>query len=143
MEPRVANLEKFAEDCRKDLRSIDVRLARVETLVDGIVRNMATKAGLADVNGAVDGISRNMATKADLADVNGVVDGIARNMATKADLADVNGVVDGIARNMATKADIAEVKGIVSQTETRILKWFIGTAFALTGLAFATAKLLA
>jgi hypothetical protein len=75
MEPRILNLEKFAEESRKDLRSIDVRLTKVET------------------------------------------------------------VADGIAKNMATKTDLA-------QMEATLLKWFVGTAIALTGLAFTAAKLL-
>jgi hypothetical protein len=82
MEPRIVNLEKFVEECRKDLRSIDVRLAKVETLADGI------------------------------------------------------------AKNMATKAELAELKGGLAQLEATLLKWFIGTAIALTGLAFGAAKLL-
>lgn len=49
MESRITNLEKFAEESRKDLRSIDVRLSKVETLVDGISKNMASKADIADV----------------------------------------------------------------------------------------------
>jgi len=53
MEARIANLEKFAEESRKDLRSIDVRLGKVETLVDGISKNMATKADIAEVKGGV------------------------------------------------------------------------------------------
>jgi hypothetical protein len=81
MEPRILNLEKFADECRKDFRSIDVRLAKVETLADGI------------------------------------------------------------AKNMATKAELAELKGGLAQLEATLLKWFIGTAIALTGLAFGAAKL--
>jgi hypothetical protein len=46
MEPRIVKLEQFAEEARKDLRSIDVRLAKVETLADGIAKNMATKADI-------------------------------------------------------------------------------------------------
>jgi hypothetical protein len=73
LEPRVARLEQFVDECRKDLRSLDVRLTRVETLTDGIAKNMATKADLA-------------------------------------------------------------------QLESTLLKWFIGTAIAVAGLAFAAAK---
>jgi hypothetical protein len=73
MEPRVAKLEQFVDECRKDLRSMDVRLARVETLTDGITKNMATKADLA-------------------------------------------------------------------QLEATLIKWFVGTAIAIAGLAFAAAK---
>jgi hypothetical protein len=73
MEPRVARLEQFVDECRKDLRSLDVRLTRVEMLTDGIAKNMATKADLA-------------------------------------------------------------------QLESTLLKWFIGIAIAVAGLAFAAAK---
>jgi hypothetical protein len=73
MEPRVAKLEQFVDECRKGLRSMDVRLARVETLTDGITKNMATKADLA-------------------------------------------------------------------QLEATLIKWFVSTAIAIAGLAFAAAK---
>jgi hypothetical protein len=73
LESRGAKLEQFVDECRKDLRSIDVRLTRVETLTGGITKNMATKADL-------------------------------------------------------------------SQLESTLLKWFIGTAIAVAGLAFAAAK---
>lgn len=82
MEPRILNLEKFADDSRKDLRSIDVRLTKVET------------------------------------------------------------TMDGIAENMATKTDITQLKGELAQLEATLLQWFIGTAIALTGLAFTAAKFL-
>lgn len=75
MEPRILKLEKFAEECRQELRSIDVRLTRLETLAEATARTMATKADLA-------------------------------------------------------------------QLETRLIKWFIGTATALAGLAFAAGKFL-
>jgi len=39
MEPRVKALEKFADDARSELRTIDVRLAKIETRLD----NFATK----------------------------------------------------------------------------------------------------
>jgi len=39
MEPRVKVLEKFADDARNELRTIDVRLAKIETRLD----NFATK----------------------------------------------------------------------------------------------------
>jgi hypothetical protein len=73
MEPRIAKLEQFADECREDLRSVDVRLAKVETLADGIAKNMATKAN-------------------------------------------------------------------ISQLESTMLKWFVGTAIAIAGLAFTAAK---
>ena len=83
MEPRIANLEKFADEARKDLRSIDVRLGKLEA------------------------------------------------------------VTEGISKTMATRADVAEIKGAVSQLEATMLKWFIGTALTMAGLAFAAAKLIA
>jgi hypothetical protein len=91
MEPRIVSLEKFAEESRKDLRSIDVRLGRLETAADGIAKNMATKADFAELKGT------------------------------------------------AAK-DAAELKGSISQLEATLLKWFIGTTIAMTGLAFAAAR---
>lgn len=75
MGPRILKLEKFAEECRQELRTIDVRLTRLETLAEVTARTMATKTDLA-------------------------------------------------------------------RLESRLLKWFIGTAIALAGLVFATAKFL-
>jgi hypothetical protein len=75
MEPRIARLESFGDECRRELRSVDVRLATIETLADGI------------------------------------------------------------AKNGATRADVA-------QLEATLIKWFLGSATALAGLAFAAAKML-
>ena len=50
--------------------------------------------------------------------------------------------VDGISANMATKADIASMKADIAALETTLLKWFIGTSIALSGLAFAVARFL-
>ena len=74
MEPGIARLENFGDECLKDMRSVDVRLAKIET------------------------------------------------------------VADGLPKNSATKADVA-------QLESTMIKWFLGTAFTVAGVAFATAKL--
>lgn len=74
MELRIAKLESFGDECRRDMRSVDVRLAKIET------------------------------------------------------------VADSLARNAATKADVA-------QLEATLIKWFLGTATAVAGLAFAAARL--
>ena len=73
MELRIAKLESFGDECRRDMRSVDVLLATIET------------------------------------------------------------VADGLARNSATKADVA-------QLETTLIKWFLGTAVAIAGVAFTAAK---
>lgn len=75
MELRIVKLEGFADECRRDLRGVDVLLAKIET------------------------------------------------------------VTDGLAGNCATKADVA-------QLETTLIKWFLGTATAIAGLAFAAAKMI-
>jgi len=53
MEPRIANLERFADEARKDLRSIDVRLGKIEVVTDGISRNMATRTDAAELKGSL------------------------------------------------------------------------------------------
>jgi hypothetical protein len=75
MEPRIVRLESFGDECRRELRSVDVRLATIGT------------------------------------------------------------VADGIAKNGATKADVA-------QLEATLIKWFLGSATAVAGLAFAAAKMI-
>jgi hypothetical protein len=35
-------------------------------------------------------------------------------------------------KNTSSKEDIANLRGEMHQMETRILKWFVGTAFAMT-----------
>jgi len=52
MEPNT-KLEQYAEDARKEFRAVDVRLTRIETLSDGIARNMATKADLAQLEATI------------------------------------------------------------------------------------------
>jgi hypothetical protein len=74
MEPRIARLESFGDECRREMRSVDVRLAKIET------------------------------------------------------------IADGLAQNAATKADVA-------QLESTLIKWFLGTATAVAGLAFAAARM--
>jgi glutathione S-transferase len=59
---------------------------------------------------------------------------LMNQMATKADKADI--------AQMATKADIAPMatKADMAALETRMIKWFVGTAVTLAGLAFAAGK---
>ena len=75
MEPRIARLESVGYECRRELRSVDVRLATIETLTGGIAKHGATRAN-------------------------------------------------------------------VAQLEATLIKWFLGTATALAGLAFAAAKMI-
>ena len=52
--------------------------------------------------------------------------------------------LDGIDSRMATKEDIANLRGETHQMETRIIKWFVGTAITLSAavstIVFAIAK---
>jgi hypothetical protein len=48
--------------------------------------------------------------------------------------------VELMASQMATKADIALIRVEMAALETRTIKWFIGTAVTLAGLAFAAGK---
>ncbi|WP_090186331.1 MULTISPECIES: hypothetical protein [unclassified Duganella] len=49
-------------------------------------------------------------------------------------------------KNTASKEDIANLRGEMHQMETRILKWFVGTGFAMTSVmatvSVAAAKLI-
>ena len=49
MELRIARLESFGDECLKDMRSVDVRLAKIETVADGLAKNSATKADVAQL----------------------------------------------------------------------------------------------
>lgn len=75
MELRIAKLESFGDECRREMRSVDVRLAKIET---------ATGA---------------------------------------------------LAEHSATKTDVAHL-------EATLVKWFLGTAVAIAGVAFAVARML-
>jgi hypothetical protein len=105
MEARITNLEKFADATRQDLRSVDVRLGKIETILENISQNMATKNDLSEMK-----IS------------------LART--------------EGSASHMATKADIGVVATQVSDLQSTIMKWIIGTGFAAAGVAIAAARLL-
>jgi hypothetical protein len=54
--------------------------------------------------------------------------------------------VDHVEKTMATKTDIAELKASIAEGFNTQTKWFVGTAFAMTGLAasisFGLARLL-
>jgi len=39
--------------------------------------------------------------------------------------------------HLATKADVAELKTTMAETTSTMIKWFVGTAFALVGLTSA------
>lgn len=57
-------------------------------------------------------------------------------------LAVIEEQVRNMLANMATKEDIANLRAEIARIESRMLRWFIGTAIALTTLAFAAAKLI-
>jgi hypothetical protein len=109
------SLEKRVERLEDFYIEVAERLARLETRVELIASQIATLAA-------------QMATKVDKADI--------AQMATKADIAQMATKAD-IAQ---TKADIALVRVEMAALETRLIKWFIGTAVTLAGLAFAAGK---
>ncbi|USX18822.1 hypothetical protein NHH82_23550 [Oxalobacteraceae bacterium OTU3REALA1] len=45
-----------------------------------------------------------------------------------------------IKSNYATREDVAKVKEDIARLEVTLLKWFIGTAVTIAGLAFAAAR---
>lgn len=57
-------------------------------------------------------------------------------------LAVIEEQVRNMLANMSTKEDIANLRAEIARMESRMLRWFIGTAIALTTLAFAAAKLI-
>jgi len=105
MEARISNLEKFADEARKDLRSVDVRLGKIETILENISQNMATKSDLSEIKVS-----------------------LARS--------------EGSASHMAAKADVAAVSTQVSELQSTIMKWIVGTGLTATGVAIAAARLL-
>lgn len=54
--------------------------------------------------------------------------------------------LESVEANMASHTDIANLKTDMQGLETRLIKWFVGTAFAMTGIAatisFGLARLL-
>lgn len=63
---------------------------------------------------------------------------------TKQRLVRIETRLDGMDARMATKEDVANLRGEMHQMETRIIKWFVGTAITLSAavstLVFAIAK---
>jgi hypothetical protein len=110
LEKRVERLEDFYIEVAERLARLETRVELIASQIATLATQMATKADKADI--------AQMATKADIA-----------QMATKADIA-----------QMATKADIALIRVEMAALETRMIKWFIGTAVTLAGLAFAAGK---
>ena len=45
-----------------------------------------------------------------------------------------------IKSNYATREDVAKVKEDIARLEVTLVKWFIGTAVTIAGLAFAAAR---
>jgi hypothetical protein len=110
LEKRVERLEDFYLEVAERLARLETRVELIASQIATLVTQMATKADKADI--------AQMATKADIA-----------QMATKADIA-----------QMATKTDIALIRAEMAALETRMIKWFVGTAVTLAGLAFAAGK---
>ncbi|WP_397448860.1 hypothetical protein [Pseudomonas sp. NA-150] len=130
MRNRVEALEKALPDIRE-------RLVRVETTLDRIEGNTASKVELADLKMATqaDIADLKMATKADIADL---------KMATTADIADLKmGTKAEMADlRMVTKSDIADLRVTMLEAFNHQTKWFIGTVVVLAGTAFAAARLM-
>jgi hypothetical protein len=53
--------------------------------------------------------------------------------------ADVSGI-SATASHLATKAELTTLGAQVSAMESRLIHWFVGTAMALTALAYVIAK---
>jgi len=76
MDARVAKLEKFADESRSELRTIDVRLAKIETIISSMDRTVATKTDIADIRTVlsnIENIVRNSASNVDLQSVKTLV----------------------------------------------------------------------
>lgn len=76
---------------------------------------------------------------------------MAANMATKADIARLDERIDGLARLM--RSEVGRLESEIARLETRIeaaaarleatlIKWFVGTAVAMTGVIIAAMQLL-
>jgi hypothetical protein len=48
-------------------------------------------------------------------------------------------VIEALMKHMATKEDIGNLRAEMAQMETRILRWFVATAFAMTSVMAAVA----
>ncbi|MFL6675933.1 MAG: hypothetical protein ACJ8LG_21905 [Massilia sp.] len=131
---------KCPSKTRRHPAVVDVkeRLARVEARLDVIAPQIATKADLAQMATKAD--IAQMATKSDLAQMATKSD--LAQMATKSDLAQM--ATKSELTQMATKADLAQMatKADLVALEATMLKWFIGTAIALTGLVIAATQLI-
>jgi uncharacterized protein YydD (DUF2326 family) len=102
--------------------SLEKRVERLEDFYFEVAERLARLETRVELIASQIAILMNqMATKADKADI--------AQMATKADIA-----------QMATKADIALIRADMAALETRMIKWFVGTAVTLAGLAFAAGK---
>lgn len=115
---------------------MEARIIKLESAFEKILERLFT------VERDVGVIRSNYATKEGLAAVERDVGVIRSNYATKEDLAAVERDVAVIRSNYATKADLLALEAKLATFETTIIKWFIGTAVTLTGLAFAAAKLI-
>ena len=119
---------------------MEARIVKLELALEKILERLSGLERNVGVIGA------NYATKDDLAALERNLAVMRSNYATKEDLAAVERDVAVIRSNYATKADLlaleARLEVKLATFETTIIKWFIGTAVTLTGLAFAAAKLI-
>lgn len=105
-------MEKRVEALEKAIPDIRERLARVETKLDALAQNGATKADL------LGSASRTDAAIA------------ALKNETQASIASLR------SENQSSGASL---KTEMHAMETRLIKWFVSTAFAMTGVATAIA----
>lgn len=101
------------------LEDLSVRMARVETDVSWIKREMVTKADLADVRGEMARLRGEL--KADIANLRAELSG-----EFKTDIGTVRG-------------EIGTLRGEMHAMETRLIKWMVGTALTCAGVAAAAA----
>lgn len=115
LEKRVAELEKANLDIRE-------KLVRVETKLDGIEQGMATKAALAELRAGLVGEIGTIRTS-----LTGEVGTIRTSMVGEI------GTINQSVANFRTE---------ITRLEGTMIKWFIGTAAVLAGLAFTAAKII-
>lgn len=104
--------------------------------VDDIFRRLGNvETGVSELRSEVSAISAtipHLATAASVADVRTEIASV------RTEIAGVRTEIAGVRTEI--KTEIADVKTLIASKETVMIRWFIGTALTLAGVAFSLAK---
>jgi hypothetical protein len=119
MDDQIDKLEEFAADAKE-------RLVRLETRTEAMAANMATKADMARLDERIDGLAAVMRSEIARLDARIVTEFSRLDARIDSEIARVD----------------ARLSAAIAKLEATLVKWFVGTAVAMSGVIIAAVQLL-